>query len=81
MIQYGFNKKAAKMFISFSLQGIMRGPLLESDCSSLTLILPIFYVMKMLSAYVCCIYSYALQKTFTLEANINNSDQTAPKGH
>ena len=36
---------------------------------------------EMLSAcYICCINSNALQHTFTLEANIMNPDQTAPKG-
>ena len=29
--------------------------------------------------YVCCIYSNALQKPFTMEANITYPDQTAPK--
>ena len=34
---------------------------------------------KMWSAYwVCCIYSYALQNTFTVEAYTMNPDQTAP---
>ena len=34
--------------------------------------------MKMLSTYwVCCIYSNAHLKTFTVEANTMDSDQTA----
>ena len=37
------------------------------------------YVMKMLPTYyICCIYSNALKKTFTVEANTMNPDQTAP---
>ena len=37
--------------------------------------------MKMLSAhFIFCIYSNALQKTFTIEANTMIPDQTASKG-
>ena len=44
------------------------------------IILPIFFVLKISSIfYVCCIYSNELQNTFTIEANILNPDQTAPK--
>ena len=40
----------------------------------LTLSLPIFFVLKMLSAYyICCIYLNALQSIFTMEANNMNS--------
>ena len=36
------------------------------------------FVLKMLSAYyVCCIYSIALQKTFTMEINAMSPDLTA----
>ena len=47
----------------------------------LTLMLPVFLVLKMLLAYyICCIiFSKALQNTFAMEANFMNSDQTAPK--
>ena len=45
------------------------------------IILPIIFVLKMLSAYhLYCVYSNALQNTLTIEANIMNPDQTAPKG-
>ena len=36
--------------------------------------------MKMFAYYVCCIYSNALQKNLTLEANTMYPDQTAPFG-
>ena len=44
----------------------------------LTLILSVFFVVKMLSAYwVCCICSNSRLKTFTVESNTMDSDQTA----
>ena len=49
--------------------------------SKSTLILPVFFVLKMSSAqYICCIYLDARQNTFTMEANTMNPDQTVPKG-
>ena len=40
-----------------------------------------FFVIKMPSAYYTfCIHLNALQKTFIMEANTMNPDQTAPKG-
>ena len=43
-------------------------------------ILSIIFVLKMSSAYsICCIYSNALQYTFTMVVNIINPDQTAPQ--
>ena len=47
----------------------------------LNLILPLFFILKMLSALynVYWIYLNALQKTFSLEANTVNSDQFALK--
>ena len=54
-----------------------KSPLAKKE---LTLIQPIFFVIKMSSAYfICCIYSNAHQKTFTMAANTMNVDQTAPK--
>ena len=38
-------------------------------------LMPIYFVLKLLSAYhICCIYSNALQKTFTIEVNTINPD-------
>ena len=47
-----------------------------ADLVSLTLILPIYFVLKNV-AY--CMYVNALQNNFTMVANIMNPDQTAPK--
>ena len=48
---------------------------------ALTLILLIFFVLKMLSAfYICCVLYNILQNIVTKEANIINPDQTAPEG-
>ena len=45
------------------------------------IILPIFFVLKMSSAYyLCCMYLNLLWNTLTIEANIMDPDQTAPKG-
>ena len=45
------------------------------------LLLPIFHVLKMSSAYhICCMYLNALETTFIMKANTMNSDQTAPQG-
>ena len=45
----------------------------------LILILLIYFVQKMSSAYyICCIYSNALQTYFITEANTMNADKTAP---
>ena len=39
----------------------------------------ISFPLKMWSAYyICCMYSNALQNTFTMEANTMNPEQTAP---
>ena len=47
--------------------------------SLLTLILSAVFVLKMSYAYyIWCIYPNALKKTFTVEANTINPDQTAP---
>ena len=46
-----------------------------------TIILPIFFVLKMLLVfYVYFVYSNELRSTFTIEASLMNPDQTAPKG-
>ena len=48
--------------------------------SFLTLILLIFFVPKMLTAYyVCCIYSNTLQTNFIMQTNNINRDQTPTK--
>ena len=48
----------------------------------LTLILPLLFVLKMLSAFYFCCYSSVLQIVrldFFMEANNMNPDQTAPR--
>ena len=68
--------------LNFNYALFIKGPgmffLMEDN---LTLILPIFLVLKMSSAYcVYCIYSNALLKTYTREVNLMKPDQAAPKG-
>ena len=59
---------------------VSRSTLFDKACLDpvLTINLPIYFVLKILSAYyVCRIFSKALQNIFTIEANTIDPYQTA----